>query len=86
MCLAQGGYLVNGSLLTVLTVLRSVFERKRSRDLEQSGKTPGRKCFWYWVVRDGLGWMGGEKGSLVFVAGRNRRAFRAARPPEKRAL
>lgn len=75
-CLAQGGYLVNGSLLTGFTVLR---------DLEQSGRTPGRKC-WYWVVRDGLGWMGGEKGSLVFVHGGNRKAFRAAWPPKRRAL
>lgn len=85
-CLAQGGYLVNGSLLTIFIVLRSFFERRSSRDLEQSGRTPGRKCFWYWVVKDGQGWMGGEKGSVVSVGGGRRRAFRAAPATQRRIL
>lgn len=38
-----GRHLVTGSLLTVITVLRSFWERS-PRDLEQAGRTPGRKC------------------------------------------
>lgn len=61
-------------------------EKSQSRDLEPSGRTPGRKCFWYWAVRDGQGWLGKGKGSLVSAGGRSRRALTAAPATLEEAL
>lgn len=65
LCLAQERHLVTCSLLTVIIVLSLFWERRSPRGLEHSGRTPGRKYFLCWAVRDG--WAEGRASWCLWV-------------------